>query len=76
MSYCIILNLPDLTQPVPPLRLPHPRWLPEMQWLLRVVGVHQFMPANWLMDWIASEVPTLLKQNIFSQSHEPNLCKV
>jgi len=32
------------------------RWLPEMRWLLRVVGVHQFMPANWLMDWIASEV--------------------
>jgi hypothetical protein len=26
---------------------------------MEVLGVHRFLPANWLVQWLASEVPPL-----------------
>ena len=49
---------------------PHPHHLPhhphshtynsnpnqDLQWLKNTLGLHEFLPSNWLMEWLSSEV--------------------
>merc|ERR550519_546293 len=31
-------------------------WLEDLQWLKNTLGLHEFLPSNWLMEWLSSEV--------------------
>ena len=28
----------------------------DLEWLMKTLGIHQFLPSNWLMEWLSSEV--------------------
>ena len=30
----------------------------DLQWLMKTLGIHQFLPSTWLMEWLSSEVIT------------------
>ena len=32
------------------------RWVDNISWVMEAMGLHQFMPANWLTEWLASKV--------------------
>ena len=32
----------------------------DLEWLMKTLGIHQFLPSNWLMEWLSSEVIILL----------------
>ena len=32
----------------------------DLQWLMKTLGIHQFLPSTWLMEWLSSEVITII----------------
>jgi len=31
-------------------------WMEDLQWLMKTLGIHEFLPSSWLMEWLSSEV--------------------
>lgn len=31
-------------------------YVKDIRWLMEALGLHQFLPSSWLMDWVASKV--------------------
>ena len=32
----------------------------DLEWLMKTLGIHQFLPSTWLMEWLSSEVIILV----------------
>ena len=32
----------------------------DLEWLMKTLGIHQFLPSTWLMEWLSSEVMILV----------------
>ena len=36
----------------------------DLQWLMKTLGIHEFLPSSWLMEWLSSEVNCYCHHNL------------